>query len=305
MSATLSDIISKYLDIQEGKRKKFWKGFRWSLLYGLIFVYAVSFAADYFLDMDLFFVLFIVAVGYIIYKGIRNYKTYKKDYTTSFITPLMKHLYPDLVYKPKEMVSREVFDKSGLFPSELNAFKGEDLFEGKVNGYRIAFSEVMTGNKNQNRSNSANENNYFLHGLFFSISGTFPVYHPYYVRNVDTRISLKEHLKDISPMANKERVHNGANAAEFEVYKEHGDPDPEIPFQVLKVIKSASEKVKKNLNMAEVIFSARSGQISVTLQPMKIFEPPVFKKSEVMKEKLERNLRMIEELISLSTIYTN
>ena len=112
----------------------------------------------------------IVTIGLIIYLMISNSKKFTRTYKDSFISPLMKNIFPELEYDAKGFVSEDLFDSSNLYRS-FNMYQGDDYFSGTINGTSIQFSELVVEHKSSNSGSdsSSSDTTTIFKGMFAAI----------------------------------------------------------------------------------------------------------------------------------------
>jgi len=304
---SLTSLIEKYLHLQEQKRKKKIRTLKKETIFAIVLVLVASFATDYFFSIDLGLLYAILAIAYLIYTMITRYNKYKSEYTESFIRPLMKHLIPAFDYSPKEVVKRELVVNSGIYPTKFNIFKGEDLFSGKIQGVNLGFSEVSVANEEKSRgSNKRSAPKYFLQGLFFYMQGNFNHYHPFYIRTINTTISIHAKAKGPFDFKKKIRLDHKDWVTRFELFVDDDNSQiPEVSLELFTRLQRLEELLMSVTPLAHIALSVKPHFISIALQPIKIFEPPILKNALEHQEKLECNLQIIEELISLREFFAN
>ncbi len=81
-----------------------------------------------------------VALGGIVFRAMTH--GYAKSFKEHIITPLIQAIDPHLLYNPHFMVSRHLFERSGLFQHSIDRYQGNDYVKGSINGVGIEFSDI-------------------------------------------------------------------------------------------------------------------------------------------------------------------
>jgi len=66
----------------------------------------------------------------------------RKEYKIKILPEILKFINPDFEYIPKQKISKSVFDKSLLFPHEINFVDGEDFMRFNFENTDIMFCEA-------------------------------------------------------------------------------------------------------------------------------------------------------------------
>ncbi len=100
--------------------------------------------------------------------GLRQWYTrsYRMFFKTDVLGKLVKFIDESLEFKPKEYITREVYDASMLFSTKPDKYKGEDLVKGQLGKTKIAFSELHTQYTTRD-SKGRTQTHTIFKGLFF------------------------------------------------------------------------------------------------------------------------------------------
>lgn len=95
----------------------------------------------------LFIPVFLGAMSFLVFRTKRqnSFKPLEIDYKTKVLGKIAKFVVPDLKNKPDEFISKEVFEKAGLYRQE-NTHEGSGLLEGNINGIGIQLSLIKSYN---------------------------------------------------------------------------------------------------------------------------------------------------------------
>ena len=97
-----------------------------------------------------------------------SFQNRKEEFTAGFkervISPLIKFIDPGLEYQPDQCISEKDYEKSGLYLTSYDRFKGDDYIEG-TRGKTFCFSEIHT--QHQVREGKSSRAKTIFKGLFF------------------------------------------------------------------------------------------------------------------------------------------
>lgn len=97
----------------------------------------------------------------------RSADAYVDRFKSSVIGNIVRLIDPSLTYVPDSCVSRDMYNQSGLFPQDWDAYDGDDFVSGRIGATPVEFSEVHTrydaSGENQRRKYRT-----VFHGLFFA-----------------------------------------------------------------------------------------------------------------------------------------
>lgn len=118
------------------------------------------------------FLLFGLYIWYLDSKsGFKRYKTkdLNYDYQTKILARLVPVYFESVDYQPTKFISKGLFLKSGFSAQDSFRFKGTNLFQGKINGISMAFSQIATsGYSSKRKSKGLVEENF--EGILFILS---------------------------------------------------------------------------------------------------------------------------------------
>ena len=131
----LSDLNAKRIEIVDRIKR-----------YGLIFILliSVSLYLSFFYNsgvIPIVFIIFIMVImGY--FKIHPLWKSYKLEFKEKVIRKIINFIDESLSYNPSGKLSLEVFQKSGIFKTGVDSYKGDDYVYGKIGSTQVEFSEV-------------------------------------------------------------------------------------------------------------------------------------------------------------------
>ena len=161
----LSDLNEKRLEIV-GIIKK----------YGLIFILliSVSLYLSFFYDSGIilivFSIFFMVMLGY--FKIHPLWRSYRAEFKEKVIRKIINFIDESLSYNPSEKLSLVEFQKSGIFKTGVDRYKGDDYVHGKIGSTQVEFSEVHAEYKTTTVNSKGRTQTHWhtiFKGLLFSV----------------------------------------------------------------------------------------------------------------------------------------
>jgi hypothetical protein len=67
---------------------------------------------------------------------------YRSDFKFRVIAPLIKEIDEQLSYSPTAKISQQLFERSRLFQSKIDRFRGNDLVQGVIDNVNLQFSDL-------------------------------------------------------------------------------------------------------------------------------------------------------------------
>jgi hypothetical protein len=101
-----------------------------------------------------------------IYKYTKKKKLFIESFKQTALREIVKYLAPELIYRSNEYISPVDYEKSSLFRSIYDNYKGSDLISGNYNDVRFYCSELETGYEKLPGGNTITT---IFKGLFFAI----------------------------------------------------------------------------------------------------------------------------------------
>jgi hypothetical protein len=98
---------------------------------------------------------------------------YVRSFKDKVIAKIMYLIEPGLTYEPSKYISPDTFDRSKLFTSARNRFRGDDFVQGKIGQTEVAFSELNVTRQTSNGKHSRTIT--VFKGLFLVASFPKPV----------------------------------------------------------------------------------------------------------------------------------
>ena len=83
-----------------------------------------------------------IVIGIIYFRVKGRDKTFYNDFKEKVINALVKFISPDLVYNAKNHIGLDSFQRSRIFLTGVDRYRGDDMVEGKIDKTQIWFSEV-------------------------------------------------------------------------------------------------------------------------------------------------------------------
>lgn len=90
-------------------------------------------------------ILISLLVYHLIHGGARG--AYIKRFKQEVFSRAAREIAPGIRYDPEAMVPRQEFERSRLFSSRIDRYRGEDCFNGKVGATDLLFSEIKVERK--------------------------------------------------------------------------------------------------------------------------------------------------------------
>jgi hypothetical protein len=119
---------------------------------------------------------FVLAAGVILSGGLYLIINYKKigeiqsRFKNEVIARMIKAIDPSLSYQANGLISQHDYNKSKLYLSQINKYKGDDLVTGTVGKTAIRFSELLTQMEKETTDSKGNRSKSvttIFKGLFF------------------------------------------------------------------------------------------------------------------------------------------
>ena len=104
-----------------------------------------------------FFVLIlsvVIAVTVYYFMASQPLKSYRHHFKSTVFRHAVRAVAPGVEYLPSNMISRHLFEQSGLFSSDIDSYEGEDCFHGKVGSTQISLSELHVQRKERSGKNT-------------------------------------------------------------------------------------------------------------------------------------------------------
>ena len=123
------------------RRVKFYKRIQYfAIAAGLILILIFIFGNNVSIA---FMALLLVFIEGFAFESISNTNRYlRKDYKNNILPKVLRFINSDFEYIPKQKISKTVFEKSLLFPHEINVVEGEDFMRFKIGDTDIMFCEA-------------------------------------------------------------------------------------------------------------------------------------------------------------------
>ena len=109
---------------------------------GLAYVYREN--QDYLIGLGIFLLTELIFLSIFIYIKKRFVK---RQYKEQVIGSMIKHIDERLEYRPKQKITRMLFEKSQLFGLKPDKFDGDDLVEGTFGKIKLKFCELHAQTK--------------------------------------------------------------------------------------------------------------------------------------------------------------
>lgn len=85
-------------------------------------------------------VFIVAAILYFVFKG--RDKTFYADFKEQVINSIVKFVSPELHYNPKGFIGLDSFQRSRIFLTGVDRYRGDDMVEGIIDKTQIWFSEI-------------------------------------------------------------------------------------------------------------------------------------------------------------------
>ncbi len=137
------------LSLLEKRRKRILRFVLWSFLVAAIGILFTMASASLFFPKDDYYSLkvfvgviisIIVAIVFFYVKG--RDKTFYSDFKEQVIKAIVTFISPDLSYNPKNYIGLDSFQRSRIFLTNVDRYRGDDMVEGVVDKTKIWFSEI-------------------------------------------------------------------------------------------------------------------------------------------------------------------
>ncbi|MFO8067516.1 MAG: DUF3137 domain-containing protein [Bacteroidales bacterium] len=257
-------------------------------------------------------VLFIV-VGIIFYFVKGRDKTFYTDFKKQVVNSIVTFVSPELTYNAKNFIGLDTFERSRIFLTRADRYRGDDMVEGKIDKTQIWFSEVHAEYK-QTTTDSKGRTKTTWHrifkGLFFVADfnkhfSTSTVVLP----NRLGRGSFARFFQKLN-LARKEKLVNLEDPDFNKFFVVYGEDQIEARYVLsTSLMKRITEFKKKHKNSLYISFVNSFLYIAVSYK-RNLFEPSYFKKLtrlNIVKEYFEDiqlAVGIVEELNLNNRIWT-
>ncbi len=101
------------------------------------------------------FIVISIYIFTLIDKALTN--TYKSQYKNTIIKTLATEINPSFKYDKDNYIKQNIFEKSGIFPTKANVYKGDDFISGIIGKTSIQFSEIHVAKKKRVRTKNGSK----------------------------------------------------------------------------------------------------------------------------------------------------
>ncbi len=124
---------------------------------------------SYFRTFDSYLIV-IGILGLVAAAGIYRYiiQDYRSDFKIRIIQPLIKEIDSSLSYTPTSRISQQLFERSKLFQTKIDRFRGNDLVQGAIDTVNLQFSDLHV--EAVNRDSKGNSHNHTIFKGLYIVS---------------------------------------------------------------------------------------------------------------------------------------
>ncbi|MEF1199371.1 DUF3137 domain-containing protein [Vibrio owensii] len=99
----------------------------------------------------------------------QKHNQFRTTYKQHIMQSLLAHIEPSLTWDPNRKLSKETFERSGLYLDRCDGFESDDFISGTVGEAKVVMSEIEASKLISSGSGSSSKHHVFFAGLFCEI----------------------------------------------------------------------------------------------------------------------------------------
>ncbi len=240
------------------------------------------------------------------FKYTTTYSVYKKRFKAQIVEKIIEFINPNYHYFSKRYIPSKDYINSGIFPTKMDRYTGDDLVEGIIDKTPFTFSEIKSEYKREGTDSKGNrtvEWYTIFKGLFFVAEFNKTLNKHTFVVPEKTKVSLfGKERKKVSSYGELVKLENPTFEKIFSVY---GDSQQEARYVLTPTMMEAMVKMQQKYGK-KMFFSFIDSKVYCAIPIKKdMFEPKVRKGIEYKDiEEMYLLFGLIETIINEMNLNT-